>query len=112
MFEYLEASKIGKDGIEYISANVNPYRIDERGLGNGKHIVLLNNHMKNTYAIEEHRHMHGFNYYVRSIESGKDETKTISEFKRWLVDKGYSDANFIDEMKRAYPDTYEKYYKS
>lgn len=112
MFEYLKASNIGADGIEYISVSVNPYKLDKDGLGNGKNIVLINNHIKNTYAIEENEHVHGCNYFVCSIEKGTDEVKTIGEFRKWLVDKGYSDENFIGEMKKVYPDVYEKYYKS
>lgn len=112
MFEYLKASSIGKDGIEYITASVSPYKIDKDGMGNGKTISLINNHIKNTYEIHENKHVHGFNYFVRSIEKGKDEIKTVGEFKTWLHNKGYSDENFINEMQRVYPDTYEKYYKS
>lgn len=111
MFEYLKPSYIGKDGIEYMSATVNPYRFDEDGRGSGKNIVLVNNHIKGTYTIEENKHVNGFNYLVRTIEKGNDETITIDEFKIWLIDKGYSDEEFTDGMKKHYPDAYEKYYK-
>ncbi|MGN9161244.1 hypothetical protein [Clostridium sulfidigenes] len=111
MFEYIKASNIGKDGIEYIGATVNPYWLDDYGLGNGKLIVLTNNHIKNTYEIEEFRHVHGCPQFVNSIKKGKDEIKTVGEFKMWLINNGYSDEDFIKGIKEVYPDTYEKYYK-
>lgn len=111
MFEYLKASEVGKDGIEYISANVNPYWFDADGLGNGKSIVMVNNHIKNIYEIEELNHSHGCPQFIRTIEKGKDETKTVGEFKTWILNKGYFDENYIGAMKEVYPDVYEKYYK-
>jgi hypothetical protein len=111
VFEYLEASSIDKNGIETICAKVNPYRIDENGLGNGKVIVMVNNYAKGTFEIEENRHVYGWGQFIRSIKKGKEETKTVSEFREWLINNGYSDEDFINAMKATYPDTYEKYYK-
>lgn len=97
MFEYLEMSNISrKTGIESVHAKVDPYGIDEYGLCYGKAIALNNNHIKNTYEIMECRMEHGCNCFVRFIESGKDETKTINEFKKWLIDNDYSDKDLIN----------------
>lgn len=111
MFEYINASTVGKDGIERITAKVNPCRFDNDGLINGKVLLLTNNYIKNNYKIEEFRYVHGCSQFVKSIIKSKDETKTVNEFKTWLLDNEYSDEDFIKEMKRVYPDTYEKYYK-
>lgn len=111
MFEYLKASKVGKDGIEHVCASVNPFRIDDSGLGYGKTIVLINNYVKNTYEIQEHKLIHGCGQFVCSIEKGKEETKTVNEFRKWLLDNEYSDEDFINAMKDNYKDAYEKYYK-
>ena len=55
MFEYINASTVGKDGIERITAKVNPCRFDNDGLINGKVLLLTNNYIKNNYKIEEFR---------------------------------------------------------
>lgn len=110
MFKYLEMSKINKAGTEHVSATVDPFNLDEDGLGYGKTIVLTNNHSKNTYEIKENRLIHGSSSFLRIIEKGKDETMGVEEFKRWLIDNGYSDKEFINAMKSTYRDAYEKYY--
>lgn len=111
MFKYLKMNRINKAGTEHISATVDPFRLDENGLGYGKTIVLTNNHDKNTYEIVENRLTHGSSCFVRIIEKGKDETMGTEEFKRWLMDNGYSDEDFINAMKNTYRDAYEKYYR-
>lgn len=110
MFEYLKMNKINKTGVEHVSATVNLFKLDEDGLGHGTTIVLTNNHAKNTYQIDENRLMRGSSSFVRIIERGKDETMGVEEFKKWLINNGYSDREFINVMKGTYRDAYEKYY--
>jgi hypothetical protein len=110
MFKYLKMNKINKNGVERVSACVNPFRLDKNGLGYGKKITLTNNYVKNTYEIKECKLVHGCSYFVRTIEKGKEDTKTVHEFKKWLIDNNYSDKDFINAMENVYKDTYEKYY--
>lgn len=94
MFECLEASKIDEDGIERVWATVDPYRTDELELGYGRQILLENNYAKNTYEIQEFKLIRGGNNYAGILEKGKEETKTVDEFKAWLLEKGYKDEEY------------------
>lgn len=111
MFKYLKMSKMNEDGTEHVCAKVGPFALDEDGLGQGKIITLTNNHANNTYEIVEGRLVRGRTHFIRVIEKGKEDTKTVDEFKCWLIRNNYCDKDFLREMENSYKESYEKYYK-
>lgn len=92
MFEYLKANRIDGNGVKRVWATVDPFYVNK--FGNGKQICLENNYAKDLYEIQEFNLIHGSNHYVGVLERGKEETKTVNEFKAWLLGNGYTDDDY------------------
>ena len=102
MFEYLEMSNITKNGIEYCSAYEN-FNVDRREIWCGTKYVLRNDYNKNCWVIQRTSHIE----WIGVVDKGEEETMTLCDFKKWLIDKNIKDGYM--EWLRNNPD-YMKHY--
>lgn len=90
MFDLLKES-IGKDGVGRMSAWVS-FTLDIHKLACGNSMHLENNYKNNSYVIKKLTYRGGVPIDIKKITSGKDETLSNFEFRKWLISSGYKDS--------------------
>ena len=79
-------SNIDRNGRESMSICIK-CSLDSRNICNGTSIVLVNDHMHNSWLIYKKITPCGY----KELERGKEETLELSEFERWLEKNGYTE---------------------
>lgn len=90
MFDLIKEC-IASDGVGRISAWVS-FSLDKHELACGESMSLDNNYQNNSYTINKITFRGGVPTDIKKVASGKDETLSELEFKKWLTSNGYKDS--------------------
>ena len=105
MFDYLKMA-MRNDGTEHCTAYA-AFCLKFNGVWQGTAYHLTNNYKKECWEIEKHNENYSF---CEVVASGRGETLSLSEFKKWLSDNRITDSYM--EFLRANEWYYKQYPKA